>query len=89
MTVTMAPSQYLLHVNSGPTAVSNGLWKEWYIEEHLPDLLNAKSCNRATFYEEIGSPLDAHPSHPRKFLALYQSDFEELLKSDEYQGGLW
>jgi hypothetical protein len=30
--------------------------------------------------------LNQKPDHPRKFLALYQTDFEELLKSDEYQG---
>ena len=82
----MAPAPYLLHVNSRPTVVSDQLWKEWYTDEHLPDLVNAKSAIRATFYEEIGNPLNEHPDHPRKFLALYQTDFEELLKSDEYLG---
>lgn len=82
----MATSPYLLHVNSRPTTVSNPLWKEWYIKEHLPDLVGAKSSTRATFYEEIPSPLNPNPDHPRKFLALYQTDFEELLKSEEYQG---
>ena len=82
----MATNQYLLHVNSGPKVVSNPLWKQWYIDEHLPDLVNAKSCSRASFWEEIGSPLNPNPDHPRKFLALYQTDFEELLKSEEYKG---
>jgi hypothetical protein len=82
----MATSPYLLHVNSRPTVVSNPLWKEWYIKEHLPDLVGAKSCDRATFYEEIPHPLNENPDHPRKFLALYQTGFEELLKSDEYKG---
>ena len=82
----MAPSTYLLHVNSRPKSVSNSLWVEWYVDEHLPDLVNAKSCDRATFYEEIGSPLNPDPDHPRKYLALYQTEFEELLKSDEYKG---
>lgn len=82
----MAPSQYLLHVNSRPTEVSDGLWKEWYTSEHLPDLVGAKSSNRATFYEEVASPLNPNPDHPRKFLALYQTDFKELLNSNEYKG---
>lgn len=82
----MAPSPYLLHVNSRPTEVSKSLWSEWYTTEHLPDLVNAKSSDRATFYEEIGHPLGPNPDHPRAFLALYQSQFEELLKSNEYQG---
>ena len=80
----MPPSKYLLHVNSSPKSVSNDLWKEWYVQEHLPDLYQAKSCDRATFYEEIGNPLAPNPDHPRKFLALYPTGFEELLKSKEY-----
>lgn len=82
----MAPSNYLLHVNSRPTAVSNELWKMWYKDEHLPDLQNAKVSDRATFYEEIGNHYNPHPDHPRKFLALYQTSLEELLKSAAYQG---
>ncbi|KAK3723300.1 hypothetical protein LTR37_002023 [Vermiconidia calcicola] len=82
----MAPAPFLLHVNSAPTAVSDRLWKEWYVNEHLPDLFEAKSCNRATFYEEIGHPLGPNPDHPRKYLALYQTEFEKLLDSEEYQG---
>ena len=82
----MAPSPYLLHVNSRPKEVSNPLWVEWYITEHLPDLVGAKSSDRATFYEETGFATNPYPDHPRKFLALYQSQFEELLKSEEYLG---
>lgn len=82
----MTTNPYLLHVNSRPKIVSNPLWVEWYIDEHLPDLVNAKSCSRATFYEEVSWSLNPNPDHPRKFLALYQTDFEELLKSNEYQG---
>ena len=82
----MAPSQYMLHVNSRPTAVSNDLWKEWYKDEHLPDLQGAKVSDRATFYEEIGNPFNPNPDHPRKFLALYQTSLAELLKTSAYQG---
>ena len=82
----MAPEPYLLHVNSKPKVVSNDLWKEWYTAEHLPDLVGAKSSTRASFWEEIGSPLEPDPKHPRPFLALYETKFEELLKSDEYIG---
>lgn len=82
----MSPSQYMLHVNFRPTAVSNALWKEGYRGEHLPDLQDAKVSDRATFYEEIGNPLNPNPDHPRKFLALYQTSLAELLKSAAYQG---
>ena len=81
----MSPSPYLLHVNSSPTAVSNALWKEWYTTEHVPDLVNSKSAIRGAFYEEIGFVMNPKPNNPRKFLALYQTDFEELLKSEEFK----
>ena len=51
---------------------------------HLPDLVNSKASNRATFYKEVANPFNEKPDHPRKYLALYQTDFEELLKSKEY-----
>jgi hypothetical protein len=38
-----------------------------------PDLCNGKTCDRATFYEEIGHPLGPKPDSERKYLALYQS----------------
>ncbi|KAK5163804.1 uncharacterized protein LTR77_010478 [Saxophila tyrrhenica] len=84
----MSPPPYLLHVNSRPTQVSNDTWEEWYKVEHLPDLYNAKTCARATFYEEIGHPLAPNPDHPRKYLALYQTEIEELLNSDGYKNGV-
>jgi hypothetical protein len=70
----MAPAPYLLHVNSAPKQVSNDVWEEWYVKEHLPDLYNAKSCVRATFYEEIPMAPGQTLDHPRKYLALYQTD---------------
>lgn len=84
----MAPSPFFLHVNSRPTQVSDELWEEWYKTEHLPDLVNGKSAVRATFYKETPNPLNPNPDHPRKYLALYQTEFEELLKSKEYIDGV-
>lgn len=77
-------SPYLLHVNSRPTVVSDKLWSEWYTIEHLPDLVNTKTSTRAAFYEEIGVPGLGEASHPRKFLALYQTDYAECLKTQNY-----
>ncbi|KIW12294.1 hypothetical protein PV08_09571 [Exophiala spinifera] len=82
------PSQYLLEVNSRPqpsSGVDDKLWIKWYTEEHLPDLVNSHTSTRAAFYQEshdfAGAPKDRHP---RSFLALYQTDFEEPLKSKNY-----
>lgn len=76
-------SPYLLHVNSKPTKVSNDLWSEWYIKEHLPDLVSSKTSNRATFYKELPPLLGGEPP-ARNFLALYQTDYEESLKTEHY-----
>lgn len=76
-------SPYLLHVNSKPTKVSDDLWTKWYTEEHLPDLVSSKTSTRATFYRELPPILGGEPN-PRNFLALYQTDFEESLKTENY-----
>ena len=80
----MATSPYLLSVNSKPTAVSNDLWIEWYKVEHLPDLVNSRTSVRAAFYQEIPHAFNPDPQDPRPYLALYQTDFEEPLKTDNY-----
>ncbi|KAJ9654157.1 hypothetical protein H2198_006776 [Neophaeococcomyces mojaviensis] len=80
----MAPSPYLLSVTSRPTVVSDSLWQQWYTEEHLPDLVNSRTSTRATFYTEVTHQLNNAASYPRKFLALYQTDFAEPLKTENY-----
>ena len=84
----MSTSQYLLLVNSKPTVVSHDIWKEWYTVEHLPDLVNSKTSTRAAFYEEIGHAFNPQPKDPRPFLALYQTNFEEPLKGDNYNNNV-
>ncbi|KAF2113838.1 hypothetical protein BDV96DRAFT_648077 [Lophiotrema nucula] len=75
----MATSTYLLK----PTQIPPELWEKWYIHERLPDLVNSKSAVRATFYKEIAEPTPPG-DHPRKCLALYQTKFEECLKTKNY-----
>ena len=70
----MPAAPYLLHVNSRPTQVSDSTWEDWYTTEHIPDLFNAKSCVRDTFYVEIPWSSNPNPDNPRKYLALYQTD---------------
>jgi hypothetical protein len=86
----MAPSPNLLWVNSRPVGkTSDDQWLRWYVDEHLPDLVGHHASTRATFYKETsdwpgGSASEA--PHESKYLALYQSDFVEPLKSKEYLG---
>ena len=88
----MPTRPYLLHVNSRPKLVSDEVWQEWYVKEHLPDLVNEGCAVRATFHTEVVSgptviegPTD---SNPRKYLALYQSDIPECLDTDNYRKGV-
>lgn len=47
--------------------------------------MNTKTCVRASFYRESFDIPNAPKEHPtRGYLVLYHTDFEELLKSDEY-----
>lgn len=80
----MPPAPYLLHVNSRPTQVSDEVWKKWYIDEHLAEFVNSGTSVRATLYEEIDLPGGRGIDNPRRYLALYQTDFEESLLSKNY-----
>ena len=82
----MAPSPYLLWVNSRPTAVDDDLWTKWYTVEHVPDLVSHGASTRAGIYKECTILAAGEEPHPRKFLAVYQTEFEESLKSKEYLG---
>ncbi|KAK4941666.1 hypothetical protein LTR10_018405 [Elasticomyces elasticus] len=83
------PTKYLLSVNSRPqpgVGVDDDLWIKWYKEEHLDDLVNSKTATKAVFYKESHDfAFKAKEPHPRGFLALYQTDREEPLKSKEFQ----
>jgi len=95
----MPPSPYLLWVNSRPITVTDEKWVEWYTDEHVPDLVGHGASTRATFYRETfdfpGSSREHHDrqwlsmdqgKQHRLYLAMYQTNFEEPLKSDEYLG---
>ncbi|KAF1988012.1 hypothetical protein K402DRAFT_374621 [Aulographum hederae CBS 113979] len=80
------PSPFLLFVNSKPTAVSDEVWKKWYTTEHIPDIVSSRTSTRACLFEEdYTSPISPKEKHERRYLALYQTDFEEALQSSNYQ----
>jgi hypothetical protein len=94
----MPPSPYLLWVNSGPTQATVEQFEKWYTEEHVPDIVKAGASTRATFYREVFDfPGATREHHERQwlsvdqetrerltYLAAYQTNFEELLKCEEY-----
>ncbi len=86
-------SPYLLRVNSRPTKVDEATWEKWYIEEHVPDLQNAKVSVRAAFYRsthDLGglSTATEIPADEKQFLALYQCEMAVPLETKEYLEGV-
>jgi hypothetical protein len=86
--MSFSPSPHLLWVNSRPLPpTTNTQWHDWYTIEHIPDLVNYKASTRASFYTEVydfpGRPANL-PKEERKYLALYQTEFEEPLKTKQY-----
>ena len=36
----MAPPKYLMRILSQPTGVDEATWQKWYVQEHVPDVVN-------------------------------------------------
>ncbi|KIW78613.1 hypothetical protein Z517_08451 [Fonsecaea pedrosoi CBS 271.37] len=81
------PSPYLSFIESRPLPESGtdaATWEKFYTTEHLPDFVNSGLATRAAFYRETFDYASAPPPEkrpPRNYLALYETDLEELLKS--------
>lgn len=87
----MAPP-YLVHVTSSPTTVPATVWAQVHADQHLPDLVNSQTCERAGFYREISGPnfSSRRPAqgNPPSFLALYHTVFAEPLTTENYARGV-
>jgi hypothetical protein len=81
----MSQSRYLLYVNTSPKRASDETWAKWFVSQHLPGLSKASACNRVLVYKETGFAMLPEPQHPLRFLALYESDQEELQNDDTYK----
>jgi hypothetical protein len=55
----------------------------------LPDLVNSGTSTRAAFYREsFDFALASSEKKPLKFLALYQTDFEDSLATKNFSDGV-
>lgn len=89
--ITNMPEKYLFRVTSEPKAgvCDEATWEKWYTEEHIPDLLNHNTATRAAIYREVFDTPSLYtrnekPNHPTKYMAIYQTEHEEFLKSEGF-----
>lgn len=81
----MSLPAYLLYVNTSPNGVSDETWTKWWTSQHLPTLTKAKACGRVALYKEVGFAMLPKADHPQRFLALYQTDHEQLQNNDAFK----
>ena len=79
----MAFPQYLLWANSRPTNTSADVWTKFYTQDHLAQFVGTKAAQNGAFYQEVPLDPNAKP-HDMPYLALYQSNFKEPMKTKEF-----
>lgn len=73
------PRPYLHTVHSKPTKVSDSIWRQWYLEEHIRDMVYSKISRTGALYKsntETFSYLNPSSSaiDQLDYVALYQTD---------------
>lgn len=84
------PHPYILQVFSQPTAVSGELWTQWYLEEHIRDMVYFGVVKTASFYSLVGQPFacnspPAHQSDNTSFLAHFQVEGPKPLSNPSFK----
>ena len=83
----MSPSGYLLFVNTSPKGVPDETWTKWWVSQHVQTLKTAKeqkACSRVALYKEVGFSLLPKPDHPLRFLALYETNNDQLQNNEAF-----
>ena len=82
----MMPYPYILQVFSQPNAVSDDLWRQWYLEEHIRDMVYFGVVKTACFYHATSQTYSyndppVHQSDDTSFLAHFQVDSSKPLSN--------
>lgn len=76
----------LYYINcSPPSNVSELEWERWFTSHHVSAIISSGIVTRAALYKEVGFGMIPNPSHPRKYMILYQTDFKRLQDSEMYR----
>lgn len=84
------PHPYLLQVFSQPHKVSPELWIQWYLEEHIRDMVHFGVVKTAAFYRASGIThihLDEAKdgNEYKEFLAMFQTDRKKALTNPPFR----
>lgn len=84
------PCPYLIQVFSQPHEVSPEIWIQWYLEEHIRDMVYFGVAKKAAFYrassdvlEHLVPPNDGN--NGRSFLTLFHTDQKDALSCPEFR----
>ncbi|KAK5175591.1 uncharacterized protein LTR77_000730 [Saxophila tyrrhenica] len=87
------PQPYLLHVHSQPTTIAPQVYHQWYLEEHIRDMVYFKVMKNSAIYQSTSDALLSSNSNAQKtdsmpFLALYQTARSNCLESAEFKNNV-
>lgn len=76
----------LLYINcSPPLDVPEAQWEKWLKTTQIPSIVNSGAAVRAALYKETCFAMIPNPSHPLKYMLLYQIDSERPQESEKYR----
>lgn len=81
------PRPYALQVTSRPNQVSEDVWRQWYTEEHIRDLVYSGASKTSAVYRASSETVAANVTDnvddqtATTFLALYQSTTSSVLEA--------
>ena len=99
--ISTMPTPHLLRVGSRAVAVPEATWLQWYLEEHIRDMVHFRVSKTAAFYRSAseifhsGAHMAEEDTDRMSFFALYQTERKRCLESPEFKDhvrqetGLW
>jgi hypothetical protein len=82
------PPPYLRQVPSQPTEVSEEVWKHFYLNQHLREMVYYGVAKTSALYKSMSEPMASEDDRPiirKPFLAMYQSNTPDITKTPAFQ----
>ncbi|KAK3056527.1 hypothetical protein LTR09_002320 [Extremus antarcticus] len=87
------PQPYLLHVNSRPTIITPETYQQWYLEEHIRDMVYFNATKTGAVYHSSSSCSHSenhatNETDQMDFLAIYQTAQPDCLDTPEFKNNV-